>query len=389
MIENIMDQKGQARSPETAAPTYFTEEMKRYARRVFDVYDPIGPNRGFKLLPREIKCYGPFDAGHNRKKTREILQIRNKIYIHNYHSKEQCLQGTIYSNKGPYLKISYENADGKFRFSEIELFVRFSKRSVSSEYLYAEQTRLREFKILQDNHVLNPGFARYVITQPDLFGFHPISQVIEDYVQARILLSHAKNNEAENYEGDFYDSVLSEIDFLDDYHILRGALESDVCSYSINSDWKQIQHEEVVCIFENWGHIVDKPYLTFGLKGRQEEICLPSPKNSRQFIMNCIGLCLYIKARGFECESLVDGITSVIPSRQELADVLALVLSLEAGGLITGDEKKSKAYQIASEIHKLSALKTPQSSKKLHLHTSSELLVQISRHLKELNFDFL
>lgn len=269
------------------------------------------------------------------------------------------------------------------------MFVRFSKRSVSSEYLYADQTRLREFEILQDNNVLNPGFARYVITHPDLFGFRPISQMIEDYVQAKSPLFYVKNNEAENYDGDFYDSVVSEIGLLDDYHIFRGALELDEFSYSINSGWKQIEHEEIVCIFKNWGHIVDKPYLAFGMKGIQEKICLPAPKNFKQFIINFIGLCLYIKARGFECESLVDGITSVIPSRQELADVLALVLSLEVGGLIPGDEKKSKAYQIACEIHELSALKTPQNSKKLHLHTSSELLVQISRHLKELNFDFL
>ncbi|WP_418713496.1 hypothetical protein, partial [Akkermansia sp.] len=75
-----MDQNDQAKSPETALPAYFTEEMKKYARRVFDVYDPIGPNRGFKILPREIKCYGLFDAGRNRQKIREILQIRNNIY---------------------------------------------------------------------------------------------------------------------------------------------------------------------------------------------------------------------------------------------------------------------------------------------------------------------
>lgn len=389
MIENIMDQNDQAKSPETALPAYFTEEMKKYARRVFDVYDPIGPNRGFKILPREIKCYGLFDAGRNRQKIREILQIRNNIYIHNYNSKEKYIKGTIYSNEGPYLKILCENNDGKFMFSKIELFVRFPEKSISSAYLYDDQARLRKLKILQDNNVLNPGFARYVITHPELFGFRPISQVIEDYVKDKSLLFNMKNNEAEDYEGGFYDSILSEIYLFDDYCIFIGALKSDECSYSINSDWKQIEHEEVVCIFKNWGHIVDKPYLNFESKGIQEKICLPDPKNFKQFIINFIGLCLYIKARGFECESLVDGITSVIPSRQELANVLALVLSLEAGGLIPGNEKKSKAYQIASEIHKLSALKRPQNSKKLHLFTSSEFLVMISRHLKELNFNFL
>lgn len=64
-----MDQNGQAKSPETAPPAYFTEAMKRYARRVFDVYDPIGPNRGFKILPRDIKCYGPVAIGKRQEKS--------------------------------------------------------------------------------------------------------------------------------------------------------------------------------------------------------------------------------------------------------------------------------------------------------------------------------
>lgn len=172
-------------------------------------------------------------------------------------------------------------------------FVRFPEKSISFKEINIprELKKWKDLGIVQNNNMLNPGFARYVITHPDFFGFRSVSQIIDDYLPVHSQLFNVSELKDENYPGEFTDLICEEIGRLD-YGIFIMALNSDETNLDINQRWLEIKHEDVVNIFEEYGDMKDIPYLSYN-----GSIDVPLPKNFKQFIINFIFILIIVKIK--------------------------------------------------------------------------------------------
>ena len=393
-----MDQNGQAKSPETAPPAYFTEAMKRYARRVFGAYNPVtgqrdqhyGAGNPFKV----IRSFPSSDPSQNRKNKRQIIRIGSNFFVHSY-SRTLPILNYNYSNRGAYLKFSFIKSGSKFKLRSIDFFVRFPKKSISFKEKKISRAceKWKDLGIIQNNNMLNPGFARYVITHPDFFGFHSVGKIIDDYVQKKSPLFNVREPKGENDPGDFADSCFARIDELD-YGTFIMALNSDEMEFDVNPRWREIKHEDVVNIFEKYGDVEDVPYLSY--KG---EIDIPSPKNFKQFIINFIFILIIVKSKEIEDVDQIKIINHSIPGRMETAQILEYFLSLRGGSHIDKSKMETAAFQIASRIASDEiSVKYPPKNEKMFgdaensesaESTEADMLSRISTQLNSLKIDFI
>lgn len=341
-----MDQNGQAKSSETAPPAYFTEAMKRYARRVFGAYNPVtGKRDQYYEISNPftvIRSVPPSDPSQNRKNKRQIIRIGNNFFVYSY-SKTLPIRNYHDSNQGTYLKFSFIESDGRFKLCSIDFFVRFPKKSISFEEMNfsRECKKWKDLGVIQNNNILNPGFARYVITHPDFFGFHSVDKIIDDYAQKKSPLFNVREPEGENDPGEFADSCFAEIDWLDYGHFIM-ARNSDVKEFKVNPRWREIKHEDVDQI-----KIINKS----------------------------------------------------IPGRKETAQILEYFLSLKDGSHIEKSKMKTAAFQIASRIatDQISVEYPPKNEKifgdaentESAESTEADLLSRISTQLNSLKIDFI
>lgn len=393
-----MDQNGQAKSPETAPPAYFTEAMKRYARRVFGAYNPeTGQRDQYYEISNPftvIRSFPPSDPSQNRKNKRQIIRIGSNFFVHSY-SRTLPIRNYHDSNQGAYLKFSFIKSDGKFKLRSIDFFVRFPKKSISFEEMNfsRECKKWKDLGVIQNNNMLNPGFARYVITHPDFFGFHSVGKIIDDYAQKKSPLFNAREQEGENDPGDLADSCFAEIDWLDYGHFIM-ARNFDVKEFEVNPRWREIKHEDIVNIFEKYGDVEGIPYLSY--KG---SIDIPSPKNFKQFIINFIFILIIVKSRDIEDVDQIKIINKSIPGRMETAQILEYFLSLKDGSHIDKSKMETAAFRIASRIvsDEISVEYPPKNEKifgdaentESAESTEADLLSRISTQLNSLKIDFI
>lgn len=232
--------------------------------------------------------------------------------------------------------------------------------------------------------MLNPGFARYVITHPDFFGFRSVSQIIDDYVPAHSQLFSVSERKDENYLGEFTDLICEEIGWLD-YGTFIMALNSDETNLDINQRWREIKHEDVVNIFEEYGDMEDIPYLSYN-----GSIDIPLSKNFKQFIINFIFILIIVKSKEIEDVDPIKIINQSIPGRKETAQILEYFLSLKDGSQIDKSKKKTDSFRTASRIvSEQISVEFPPRNEKFSEATEENLLSRISSHLNSLKIDFI
>ena len=389
MIENIMDQRGQAKSSEIAPSPHFTEAMKRYVRRVFGIYNPVTGQRdqyyrisNFLNVSRSCSSFNP---SQNRKNKRQVIKIGRTFFVHSYPRTLPILNHN-YSNQEAYLKFSFIENNDKFRLHSADFFVPFPKKSVPINEISVseERKKWRELGIIQNNNILNPGFARYVITHPDSFGFRSVGQIIDEYIQEKSPLYKAFEQKYEDYLGDFVDSVFEEISCLD-YGTFIMTLNSDEMEFNINQGWREIKYEDIVNIFEEYGEVEDIPYLPY--KGSLD---IPYPKNFKQFIINFIFILIIVKSKDIEDVDPIKIINQSIPGRKETAQILEYFLSLKDGSHIDKSKKKTDAFRTAARIvSDQISVEFPPKNEKMFESTESVLLSRISSHLNSLKIGFI
>lgn len=232
--------------------------------------------------------------------------------------------------------------------------------------------------------MLNPGFARYVITHPDFFGFRPVGQIIDDYVQAHSPLFNVSKEKDENYSGEATDLFFEEIERLG-YGTFIMSLNSDETNFDINQIWREIKHEDVVNIFEEYGDVEDIPYLSY-----DGSIEIQPPKNFKQFIINFIFILIIVKSREIEDVDPIKIINHSIPGRNETAKILEYFLSLKDGSQIDKSEKKTAAFQTASRIvSDQISVEYPPRNEKIFGAIEATLLSRISSQLNSLKIEFI
>lgn len=321
----------------------FTEEMRRYAKREL-IHNP--------------------DRAENLRLAKESYKRRNKnqeIVIRSYPGANQLLdrfhgimrrQVIVYSpqNASPeqplgstYLTFFCEETGGRIRLIPEDLYVTFPEQSIKKKGLFDGNSTSAESRVpmwiennvLHKNCTIDRNFALYVFLHPDRFGFLSLDELHDEEYKKhrdhdRIVEQYRPNEDDE----EMLDRVLDCYeDWQDeDFHLIKKIIANTNSLPVYNPNWNKISREDIIFIFQNfWTE--SAPYIHYP-RSNKEAFTPPPPNTVQRFILQFLFFLLIVRCSNLDqckIESLKNTIMEMLPTRNELANLVETYCDLKSG----------------------------------------------------------
>lgn len=321
----------------------FTEEMRHYAKR--------------ELIPN------PDRAEHLRlaKESYKRKNENQEIVIGTYPGSNQLLerykgirrrQIVLYSPKhsspehplgSTYLTFCCEETGGRIRLIPEDLYVTFPEQSIKKKGLFdgnsaSVESRVPmwiENNILNKNCTIDKNFALYVFLHPDRFGFLSLDELHDEEYKKhrnydRIVEQYRPNEDDE----EMLDRVLDCYeDWQDeDFHLIKKIIANTNSLPVYNQNWNKISREDIIFIFQNfWTE--SAPYIHYP-RSNKEAFTPPPPNTVQRFILQFLFFLLIVRCSNLDqckIESLKNTIMEMLPTRNELANLVEAYCDLKSG----------------------------------------------------------